>query len=161
MKKVIRLTERDLVRIVKRVIKENNTPERVRTRRDDFDMNEGIGSFIGNKIKNLISGPEEKLYRNELLPLLNKLGPEYKDLVERYKTLSTELFDAVDASIGGGDEYQPFNPYTHIRKRKRLRSELIELTKVLNDKLGDSSLDGYITKIENLYDRQNDKDDKY
>jgi len=120
---------------------------------------EGFGSFIGNKLKNLISGAEEKLYRNELEPLLKKIGSEHKELVEDYKEVTTKLFDTVDTKFNHNDDEQPLNSYTLVRKRKKLRSELIDLTKKLNNTLGDSSLDDYITKIEDLYNLQNEKDD--
>jgi hypothetical protein len=124
---------------------------------------EGFLTKIGNKLKNIISGEEEKLYRNELEPLLNKIKSKNNDLVEDfedYKEDAWELFDAVSTKFNHNDDEQPLNPYSLVSKRKRLRTKLINLTKNLNDKLGDSSLDGYITKIESLYELQNKKDDE-
>jgi hypothetical protein len=121
---------------------------------------EGFGSFVGNKLKNLVSGSEEKLYRNELEPLLDRIESEHKELVEEYREVAGELFDAVDTKFNHNDDEQPLNPYTLVGKRKSLRIKLIDLTKKLNDALGDSSLDGYIVKAKGLYELQNEKDDE-
>jgi len=79
MRKVVRLTESDLVRIVKRVIKENNAPERNVI---DFETGKMVGThqygvgFVANKIGERMgyeSHPTSipdgtKMERNELAP---------------------------------------------------------------------------------------------
>ena len=79
MRKVVRLTESDLVRIVKRVIKENNAPERnvidVETGKMVGTHQYGVG-FVANKIGERMgyeSHPTSipngtKMERNELVP---------------------------------------------------------------------------------------------
>jgi len=79
MRKVVRITESDLVRIVKRVIKENNAPERNVI---DFETGKMVGThqygvgFVANKIGERMgyeSHPTSipdgtKMERNELAP---------------------------------------------------------------------------------------------
>ncbi len=126
---------------------------------------EGFGKFLGNKLKNLISGAEESLYRNELEPLLDKLSNDFKESVADYRVTLEELFGSVDTKLNHNDDEYSLNPFMLVKNRNILRNKVIELTKNLREEVKGAldetdleKLDTYIVHIEDLYEEQTEKD---
>lgn len=128
---------------------------------------EGFGKFLGNKLKNLISGAEESLYRNELEPLLDKLSNDFKEHVAEYRVALEELFGSVDTKFNHNDDEYSLNPFMLVKNRNQMRNNVIDLTKKLReevkgalDEVDLEKLDTYIVHIEELYEEQKEKDDE-
>lgn len=128
---------------------------------------EGFGKFLGNKLKNLISGAEESLYRNELEPLLDKLSKDFKESVADYRVVLEELFGSVDTKFNHNDDDYSLNPFMLVKNRNILRNKVIELTKNLREEVKSAldetdleKLDAYIVHIEDLYEEQKEKDNE-
>ncbi len=101
MKKVIRLTEKDLTRIVKRTIKENREHKReleLRKKLDDV--------FFGYDEANITSEPGERGYLSQEYRLSKKISPRQR--IERINQVIEELENYISDlkySIGSEEEY--------------------------------------------------------
>jgi hypothetical protein len=123
MRKVVRLTESDLVRIVKRVIKENNAPERNVI---DFETGKMVGThqygvgFVANKIGERMgyeSHPTSipdgtKMERNELAPTEMRNRRDKDDFAQ----LRNRRYDDLNENDDYDDDYD--DDYTRERSFK-------------------------------------------
>lgn len=118
MKKVIKLTESDLSRIVKRVIKENDSmKEKIKS----ISINNGLvvaSKSVGNtkrllKVLNPETPMEFLYYLNNLKPIRNKYNDEVINFIDpsnnvilRYSDPSFSLIKAINTGVVDDDSYK-------------------------------------------------------
>jgi hypothetical protein len=118
MKKIIKLTESDLSRIVKRVIKENDSmKEKIKSR----TINNGLvlaSKLVGNtktllKVLNPETPMEFLNYLNNLKPIRNKYNDEVINFIDpsnnvilRYSDPSFSLIKAINTGVVDDDSYK-------------------------------------------------------
>ena len=110
MKKIVRLTERDLSRIVKRVVNEDREHKRelgLRKKLDDV--------FFGYDESNITSEPGERGYLSQEYRLSKKISPRQR--VERIQQVIKDLKDYIsdlEYTIGSEEEYTKNPTYDEV-----------------------------------------------
>ena len=107
MKKVIRLTERDLTRIVKRVIKENEREDYFYDP-SDYDIKEVLNDYL-----------------EEIHYFLNDAGyPISKDAST--DEVTEALYDVAETKFDEGDTNMSTDAYSYVRRLRNILEELEE-----------------------------------
>jgi hypothetical protein len=117
MKKIVRLTESDLARIVKRVIKENDSmKEKIKSIADNYGLVSASKSVVNTKILLKILNPETPMeflnYFNNLKPIRNRSNDEIINFVDpsnnvilRYSDPSFSIIKAINSGVVDDDTY--------------------------------------------------------
>ena len=111
MKKVIRLTERDLNRIVKRVVEDSQTRKDLNLRRKLNDI------FFGRDETNIFSEPSEFGYLSSEHRLSKLISPRQR--MERIQQVIDELEDYIGelrSSLGSEEVYTKNSGYDDVWK---------------------------------------------
>jgi hypothetical protein len=111
MKKVVRLTEKDLTRIVKRVVEDSQNRKELNLRRKLNDI------FFGRDESNIFSEPNEFGYLSSEHRLSKLISP--KQRAERIQQVIDELEDYIRElrdSLGSGESFIQNPEYDNIWK---------------------------------------------
>jgi hypothetical protein len=110
MKRTVKLTERDLSRIVKRVIRENEESKRELQLKDKLD-----NIFFGEDESNITSEPGERGFLSKEYRLTKKISP--KQRVQRIEGVIEDLENYINdlrSEIGQEQEYEKNPTYDEI-----------------------------------------------
>jgi hypothetical protein len=108
MKKVVRLTESDLTKIVKRVIKEN-----------EFDMDMGIDC-------DRILDEMEYVY-NDTMRYYNRYNKSLSPDIQNFKLDAEEIYDDLEEELGGLLDMADQNDCENFREVESMYYELLEM----------------------------------